>query len=495
MSVFSDLLSEYITMKDVGVYPLSQFCGLDRSSMYKIINGKRTPAGEDVVRKMAQFMQLTPQEKTDFMDAFYIAQMGAEVYYRRKAVGELIETFSRREGRKEHIFSEMEVAQLELNGGGSGATPFQGAAHVRHAILQLFSGEAVKENGEISVLVQPDFDFAMELLQALGEQNLGLTIRHLFCMNNNEKLISMRKNYNLSCLQKILPICACGCDYRAWYYYDNVAARLNEFRLFPYLILTEHCALVFSADYQNAILFREEEMLRMMREMFEQYLRQSDPLFERLDTVQTQLGYTETLIQHFIESNSPRYFFQRMPCFSGLLTGQMLERHLVPEMPMREQMVQAVARYAKVMQSRVLDKKTTMFFSEDGVRNFLETGRVDEYPRECYSPLDMEERVDLVRKFLALREQTNLRMMKDAEVRAKHTLNISVNAHEGYLLFQTKNERLIYLSIQEPSVLTAFYDYLESMKPEHFCTEEEMLARMDRLLDEFVSCHSDAGSI
>ena len=53
MSVFSDLLSEYITMKDVGVYPLSQFCGLDRSFMYKIINGKRNPSGEDVVRKMA----------------------------------------------------------------------------------------------------------------------------------------------------------------------------------------------------------------------------------------------------------------------------------------------------------------------------------------------------------------------------------------------------------------------------------------------------------
>lgn len=66
MSVFSDLLSEYITMKDVGVYPLSQFCGLDRSFMYKIINGKRNPSGEDVVRKMAQFMQLTPQEKNRF---------------------------------------------------------------------------------------------------------------------------------------------------------------------------------------------------------------------------------------------------------------------------------------------------------------------------------------------------------------------------------------------------------------------------------------------
>lgn len=366
---------------------------------------------------------------------------------------------------------------------------------MRHAILQLFSGEAVKENGKISVLIQPDFDFAMELLQALGEQNPGLTIRHLFCMNNSEKLIALRKNYNLSCLQKILPICACGCDYRAWYYYDNVAARLNEFRLFPYLILTEHCALVLSADYQNAILFREDEMLQMLREMFEQYLRQSDPLFERLDTVQTQLGYTETLIQHFIASDSPRYFFQRMPCFSGLLTSKMLERHLLPEMPMREQMVQAVVQYAKVMQGRVLDQKTTLFFSEDGVRSFLKTGRVDEYPKECYSPLDLEERIDLVRRFLDLRDQTNLRMIREEDGRAEHALNISVNAHEGYLLFQTKTERLIYLSIQEPSILTAFYDYLESMKPEAFSSEEEMLARMESLLGEFVSCHSDVGSI
>lgn len=69
------------------------------------------------MRKMAQFMQLTPREKTDFMDAFYITQMGEEVYYRRKSVGKLIETFSRREGRKEHIFYEKELAKMEMSRG------------------------------------------------------------------------------------------------------------------------------------------------------------------------------------------------------------------------------------------------------------------------------------------------------------------------------------------------------------------------------------------
>lgn len=118
MLIFSDLLSQYMEMKNVGAYALSRFCGLDRSSMYKMINGKRNPSSEEMVRKMAQFMQLTPQEKTDFMEAFYIAQMGAEVYYRRKAVQELIQDFCCCTGKKEYIFSEMEHAKLELNGGG-----------------------------------------------------------------------------------------------------------------------------------------------------------------------------------------------------------------------------------------------------------------------------------------------------------------------------------------------------------------------------------------
>lgn len=59
--------------------------------------------------------------------------------------------------------------------------------HVRHAILQLFFGEAVKEDGKISVLVQPDFDFAMELLQVFGEQNPKFDDSTSVCINNNEK--------------------------------------------------------------------------------------------------------------------------------------------------------------------------------------------------------------------------------------------------------------------------------------------------------------------
>lgn len=107
---------------------------------------------------------------------------------------------------------------------------------------------------------------------------------------------------------------------------------------------------------------------------------------------------------------------------------------------------------------------------------------------------------DVVRKMaqfmqLTPRDRANLRMIRETKERAEHALNISVNANEGYLLFQTRTERLIYLSIREPSILMAFYDYLESMKPEELCTEEEMLERVEAILHEFVACHSREGSI
>ena len=62
MSVFSDTLTRYIEHKNIKVFSLAKYCDLDRSTMYKIINGKRNPPSPEVFEKMTQFMHLTPIE-------------------------------------------------------------------------------------------------------------------------------------------------------------------------------------------------------------------------------------------------------------------------------------------------------------------------------------------------------------------------------------------------------------------------------------------------
>ena len=44
MSEFSQLLSNHIHNKKVTIYALAQYCNVDRSSIYKIIRGKRLPS-------------------------------------------------------------------------------------------------------------------------------------------------------------------------------------------------------------------------------------------------------------------------------------------------------------------------------------------------------------------------------------------------------------------------------------------------------------------
>ena len=39
MSKFSQLLSQYIQEKNVRIYSLAEYCGIDRSLMYKIVHG------------------------------------------------------------------------------------------------------------------------------------------------------------------------------------------------------------------------------------------------------------------------------------------------------------------------------------------------------------------------------------------------------------------------------------------------------------------------
>ena len=63
MSEFSELLAYYIHSKDIKTYALAQYCGLDRSNMYKIINGKRKHNSSEMVNKICKFLHLLQAEE------------------------------------------------------------------------------------------------------------------------------------------------------------------------------------------------------------------------------------------------------------------------------------------------------------------------------------------------------------------------------------------------------------------------------------------------
>lgn len=87
MSTFSDVLTEYINTKNIKVFPMAKYCGLDRSTMYKLISGKRNPPPRDILKKMILFMHLTPTEIQHLEEAWNVTRIGP---------GNLLQTQKRR---------------------------------------------------------------------------------------------------------------------------------------------------------------------------------------------------------------------------------------------------------------------------------------------------------------------------------------------------------------------------------------------------------------
>ena len=93
MSVFSALLKHYVHEKNVKVMSLAHYCNLERSTVYKFINGKREPMSSELIEQIAYFIHLTPLETYQLKEAWKMARMGENSYYIRKSIEHFLSDF------------------------------------------------------------------------------------------------------------------------------------------------------------------------------------------------------------------------------------------------------------------------------------------------------------------------------------------------------------------------------------------------------------------
>ena len=270
MPDFATLLSEHIHNKNIKTYALAQYCNLDRSNMYKIIKGQRKPSSLEMVEKMCKFMHLSPSEQADMEESYHIALIGRENYYRRKAV--------------QQFFEEFRIPTLQLpatspsnaSDYADNATLLHSHLEINRSLLYIIASELKKSGGKISLLIQPDYTFLMNILTAGGYASSSVDIDHIICLNNNQNVSFARQNYNLNCLRNILPLYSNHYQYNCYYYYDDIDAVTSAFALFPYAVITTEYACLISSDMQSGFITKDPESLKLFSYLFSQYLARTD---------------------------------------------------------------------------------------------------------------------------------------------------------------------------------------------------------------------------
>lgn len=476
MSFFSNILGKYITSKNIKANELAQYCGLERSFMYKIIKGSRTPSSLDTIIHIAEYLRLTPKEKEEFIEAYKISTEGYENYFRRKEVLELFENFEKYSaiGRPQPYEPSASLSDLPET------LSITGKNEIRHLLFQILFWESQKDSAHIRLLIQPDSSFLMELLASLGYENPNLRIDHIICFNTDEQMREDRKNYNLTCLKQLFPLYSCACLYNAYYYYGTLLDNMGDLLLFPYLVLTSTHAFLLTHDLQSGIIFQSADMISFFHKLYTNYMDHVSPLAIRMNNVLSQIQYFQLLTP--IADHT--FSFQMIPCFTYSLPEHFLERYIYQELPNRDIMISLITSHIRRNKARLSESPIYFIFSMDGIKKFLRTGRIPEYPDNIYRAIEPSDRLLLLKRFSRIAEPKYIKLLKTNIGNIDNELFMYVNSRCGYLMFPSaQTNQLICLNIAEPSLLYAFSDFCETMEDSLFYTEEETAA----IFSEFFS--------
>lgn len=479
MSVFSDLLSDYINKKQIKILSLAKYCDMDRSTMYKVMSGKRNPPSLDILEKMAHFMHLTPLEHQKFLEAWKITRVGEELYYKRKSVENFICHFPELTSPgPDPQFFVLDDSSLDNT---SDCTVLTSKQHINHCLHQIFLKETARTNGKIALFLQPDYDFLFQLLATIPVAE-NLTIDHLLCLTTTDEFTGKNELVNLKYLHIIFPLYMAGLDYHTWYFYDKIHSHYHNFNLFPCMILTSEAAITCTSDYRNGLLYTNPDILKMLWQMFHTYQGQCNPLFTT--TAFTPDNYTEVFEHMFIPDfkGSALTGLQPEACITPFLTGKFLDDVFNHNLPSGQEILQKADIYFRKNMQKLAAGQFHIYFTANGMLHFAQSGRTEEIPDVFYRALNPQERIHILKQVATCCESGTYKILQKPLNTLPRNLHLCICGNLGTMVFRCNSGHSTVLTVQEYSLVNTIQDYLENLEESAFYSSGDAVSYIHQLI-------------
>ena len=534
MSYFSELLAFFSKRIGVNSPQIASYCNLDRVTVYRFLKGKTLPKDKDTVSKMAEFLQLTADERGTLAEAYECSRLGSHVYWERRYISSFIRSFS---GKLPAVpLIQFDTGHVEDLHGQT--LVLSGRDEIIKRIQKEILRECEKEHCEISLRMSACINIIMDLLLAAGKKNSALKIKHLipitiasaFNFKNDETAFhnghyipavsysSIIEPFNpgffansmyipaeantriraakassrvtsesvwigehelLQNIFKVVRLCAEEFDYEPSYYYTR-QEELSQFPVYTNLLVTGESAILFTDDLKESLVFSDPDHIAAFRNKFKILVEDKPRLFFFYQNVETLIeNANKTIINRSRRLEETEYYYSSLPCILPIITNSILEKHLcvdliTKEQDNREHLLETVYQYVDTIRNRYSkdDFNEMNLFSESGLHAFMKTGRISDVPLELYSPLTEQERRQMLLA-LADHPHMNYRVLKNELSAPEGMLGIEVMDNALFISFFTPEKGMCFFYINEPGVLLAFRNFFKDYPREGLYSEKE----------------------
>lgn len=501
MSKFSELLSTIVEKNNVNKLQLSKKLQIDRSLLYKYLNGQTLPSN-CFVEKISRELCLAPFLNKQLNEAYDITKDGEDIFQRRKIVKEIFSDIHCIQKKPTEYLDTSFNISLADKFENSPITTVTGSTDV-NTILKFIVDHAIasEKESDIYIIMQPEFNFLLGLINTVPQNRRNkITFHHAIRFEDikNGNTISAGI-YNLETFSKILPL-AYGCSndttpnrfYNPYYYYDSHAMQSQHIMEFmPYFVASNDYAISISNDCNNALFYSEPNVVNLLKNEFLTLKERMQPLIQKLDNL-LDLALFYHNVEH--EGNFVATLIRKDPCLFMSIPIRMYESKIKKDIPHREYL-------SKIMLERV----------DNLFRNLSHNGKYNEFipinafdyiiEKRCYCDISLDmvhaltddEVVEVLTNYknnFETQENFQVFMTDERFYNSKSDALIVFYANQ-FLHVGRYNDcgyPLEMIFIKEKSILDAFNDYLTNVIPKEngvITDKQTILNIMQKKIDDF----------
>ncbi len=485
MTTFAILLSGHIHRCGYTNQTFAKLCGIDRTLLQRYISGQRLPNSYEILGHMMERLRITPDERRELENAYERESIGEQRFAQYEIIRELLESFDGQ--AEENPFETAVQTNVDVHM-ESDHRIVHGKKEVLHWIWNVLNEETAQEQGEIYMIGQPGKKELDVMLQGCIQKE-SMTLHQLICISPDTTTEGATGNMEM--LRTILPILSQPVQYDLRFYYGNPQEHFNAMNILPNMLITHHFAAQFDTDFSSAYVSSEPKLRSFLFQKYRDMERQTRSFIVKHASVLEMIDY----YQHLHPCD---HSLQLQPCLAYTLNAELLINVLKPETKQLNSTVTTLCSMMSDWAEHAVQDETYAnrnFFTREGLHNFMDTGRILEFPSMFYEPLPFAWRVKMLEALLDQLKSGLIEgyLVKEEYMRINSGLVLQLTGEDAvHFILNNPDGTQTVLGLRESGLVQIFREYMEYLKDGRFVeTREDTIAWIQQQLEKYQALETD----
>lgn len=376
---FHSLLNSIIDSQSVTKNSLINETGIDRSSFYQILSGKRIPT-KDQITSIIRQLDISAADEMALYDAFYLERLGETNYHYLKFTEKCLRVIgspyidtnasnNQTPSRSQELQNKLPDNPIDTDQSQAttGTILYHSTDEIICGLTKFLIHASKKENNHLQVSLPFDLSSRIKLFSSIQSlitsgkfQNATISqILHFQTKNPND--ITEKLDGFATLLESILTK-GTNITYNIYYYSNEQKVSKNSGVLFPFYIITDDTCLLLNADANKGCLLTDPSLIGFMRKEFDSVFDHAKPFLS---------SFSQKELPQFQARSIPAeevIFIQKHPGACLMVTDDLVEKY-VPE-----EFKETLKQHFHFMQQMNASEGITL----DGIREFARNHVISE---------------------------------------------------------------------------------------------------------------------